>query len=86
MTFFYVYVISSVKTRDLYIGYTQNLRDRLSAHNTGKNHSTKHKKPWKLIYFEGYIDKKDALGREKFLKSGSGKRYLHKQLTNYFQN
>ena len=36
-----------------------------------------------LIYFEGYLVKEDALGREKFLKSGSGYKYLHKQLKHY---
>ena len=39
--------------------------------------------PWQLMYAEAYIDKRDALGRGKFLKSGSGRRFLKKQLTHY---
>ncbi|MCK4540209.1 GIY-YIG nuclease family protein [Candidatus Parcubacteria bacterium] len=41
------------------------------------------KNNWKLIYYEAYIEKQDAIGREKFLKSGSGRKYLNKQLRNY---
>ena len=43
-------------------------------------------KPWRLIYYEAYTIKEDAINREKFLKSGSGKRYLDKQLKEYFKN
>jgi len=45
--------------------------------------ATKFKKNWKLIYFEAYLNKKDALGREKFLKEGSGRKYMKKQLKHY---
>lgn len=83
MIFFYVYVIASEINGDLYVGHTKKLKDRLAAHNSGKNVSTKNMKPWKLIYLEGYINKQDALGREKFLISGSGERYIYKQLSNY---
>ncbi|MBI2626694.1 MAG: hypothetical protein HYW77_00410 [Parcubacteria group bacterium] len=38
---------------------------------------------WKLVYTEAYLDRRDAIGREKFLKSGSGRTYLKKQLRNY---
>jgi len=41
------------------------------------------KKDLKLIYFEAYFNKKDALSREKFLKGGSGHKYLKKQLKHY---
>lgn len=50
----------------------------------GGGNTAKRTKTWKLIYAEAYIDKKDALGREKFLKGGSGGKYIKKQLTNYF--
>jgi len=45
--------------------------------------STKAFKPWKLIYYEAYVSRKDATGREKFFKSGSGRRFLKKQLKYY---
>ncbi|HYK24226.1 MAG TPA: hypothetical protein VEU75_06135, partial [Candidatus Acidoferrum sp.] len=41
--------------------------------------------PWKLIYYEAYIDQRDAEGRERYLKSGSGRRFLRKQLRHYFE-
>ncbi|MFA6427654.1 MAG: GIY-YIG nuclease family protein [Candidatus Magasanikbacteria bacterium] len=67
-----------------YIGYTTNLKNRIKYHNQGLVTSTKNFKPWKIIYAEMYLDKKDAMGREKFLKSGSGWKFLKKQLTHYF--
>lgn len=41
---------------------------------------------YELIYYEAYLNKQDALGREKFLKGGSGRKYINKQLANYFTN
>ncbi len=68
-----------------YIGYTTNLRRRLSEHARGHNVSTAHRSPLRLIYFEAYLDKFDALGREKFLKSGAGHRFLSKQLAHFLK-
>lgn len=83
---YYVYVLQSQKDGELYTGYTQDLRSRLSEHNNHKNPSTKHRAPFELIYYEAYKNKRDALGREVFLKSGSGKNYIKKQLRYYFEN
>ena len=80
----FVYVLESQSDRKWYIGYTLNVGQRLDAHNDGKNTSTSHGGPWKLIYYEAYLEKMDALGREKFLKSGSGHRFIRKQLAHYF--
>lgn len=81
--FHFVYVLESEKDKSWYIGYTTDPSRRLKDHNASKNISTKTKKPWRILYFEGYRNKKDALGREKFLKSGSGRTYLKKQLKEY---
>lgn len=78
-----IYVLESGVDCSWYIGYTTNLRKRIVDHNQGKNISTRSKKPWKLIYAELYLHKQDALGREKFLKSGSGRMFIKKQLRNY---
>ena len=83
---YYVYVIESLSSKRLYIGYSVDLRTRIRDHNWNRNRSTAHKGPWKLIYYEAYLIKKDALGREKFLKSGSGRRYINKQLKHYFSD
>lgn len=69
-----------------YIGYTTDLKKRLEAHNHHRNASTAQRGPWKLIYAEAYLEKMDALGREKFLKSGSGHRFVKKQLRHYLGN
>lgn len=80
----YVYILQSLKKNSLYIGYTTNIEKRLADHNQGKSKSTKLFKPWKLIHFEMYLNKKDALHREKYLKSGWGKRSINKMLKFYF--
>lgn len=81
----FVYLLASTKDKSWYIGYTTDLKARLVKHNEGGNLSTKARKPFKLIYYEAYLSKKDALGRETFLKSGAGHRFLKKQLKNYFE-
>ena len=81
---YYVYVLRSLVDNNLYIGYTANDPvSRLENHNSGNVQSTKFRKPLELIYYEAYLNNNDALGREKFLKSGSGHKYLTKQLKNY---
>ena len=80
---FYVYVLESTKTGKWYIGYSADLKQRVNQHNRGGNSSTTNGGPWKVIYYEAYIDQRDALGREKFLKSGSGWKFLKKQMKNY---
>lgn len=80
----YVYVLRSRKDGKLYTGLTADVHRRLEQHNAGQVTSTKTRRPLELIYYEAYVSKDDAEGRELFLKSGSGKRYLKKQLANYF--
>ncbi|HUO55933.1 MAG TPA: GIY-YIG nuclease family protein, partial [Candidatus Paceibacterota bacterium] len=66
---FYVYVLQSTKTTNLYTGYTTDLRRRLSEHNRGSNFSTKPYRPWTVIYYEACLDEADAKRREKYLKT-----------------
>ncbi len=81
---YYIYILESQNEKDWYIGYTSNLKKRLAQHVSGQEgQTTRNKIDWKLIYYEAYLNKKDAQGRERFLKSGSGRRYIKKQLTNY---
>ena len=67
----YVYVLKSVKLDELYIGQTNDLKRRFVEHNEGKNVSTKHKMPFKLVYYEAYQSRSDAIYREKQLKRHS---------------
>lgn len=80
----YVYVLQSESDSGLYIGMTADLRNRFEQHQGGESRSTKGRRPWKLIYYEAYLDGADAAGREVFLKSGGGRRFLDKQLRNHF--
>ena len=81
---YFVYVLRSLKNRSLYIGYTHNLKKRILEHNRQGNLSTKAYAPWKLIFFEGYLESKDAQRREKYLKTNQGSRLLKRMLKEYF--
>ncbi|TVQ02418.1 MAG: GIY-YIG nuclease family protein [Balneolaceae bacterium] len=85
MKFFYVYILLSKKDNDWYTGYTNDLKKRFKKHNDGKNLSTKHRRPFDLIYFEGCLNVDDAKAREKYLKSGMGKRSVKNRLRKYFE-
>lgn len=81
--FTYVYVIRSEKSGRLYTGCTSDLRKRLAEHNEGKSTYTKLKGPYELIYYEACLDEKDSFAREKYLKSGMGKRYLKNRMKRF---
>ena len=84
--FYYVYVIENDQDLSWYIGFTSNFKNRIKEHNAGKSPYTSRKSgKWRIIYAECYLSKKDALGREEFLKSGSGRRFLKNQLRDYLQ-
>lgn len=85
MKFYYVYLLECQNDKSWYIGYTDDLKVRVKDHQKGYGcRTTSMKNNWKLIYYESYLNKADAIGREKFLKGGSGRKYLNKQLKNYF--
>jgi putative endonuclease len=82
---FYVYLLENQNDRSWYIGYSADLKKRIEQHLSGNGaQTTKRKRNWSLIYYESYKNMQDAKGRERFLKSGSGRKYLRKQLLNYF--
>lgn len=72
---FYVYVPCSEKHSGLYIGYSADLRHRVALHKQGNARATASRGPWELIHYEPYVEESDALGREGFFKSGSGRRF-----------
>jgi len=77
---FYTYIFMNQKDREFYTGVTDNLNRRLEQHNAGLVLSTKHRLPLKLIYFEACLKKDDAYHRERYLKTGMGKRFLKNRL------
>jgi putative endonuclease len=81
---YWTYILENEEDKSWYIGATADLKRRIIDHQKGVGgQTTSRKKKWKLIYCEGYLTKADAFGREKFLKSGSGRKFLNKQLKNY---
>ncbi len=73
---FTVYILKSLKDNKRYIGFTQNLDKRLHEHNSGKTKSLINRRPLELIYTEVYETKHDAMNREKFFKTHSGRNFL----------
>ena len=80
---YYVYVIQSKKDGHFYTGFTGDLQNRFREHNTGRVSSIRGRGPFELIYYEACLNEQDALAREKYLKSGMGKRYLKNRLKRF---
>jgi putative endonuclease len=80
----YVYIIQSEKDGEIYTGCTKDLKKRFKLHNAKKVASTKKHTPFTLIYYEGYINSKDAFNREKYMKTQYGRNYIKKVLSNFF--
>lgn len=76
----YTYVLRSTTDDKFYTGYTPDLRERLSKHQSGKITSTKGRGPLQIMYYEACANKYDAMDRERYLKTGMGKRYLNNRL------
>ena len=82
-TYCYVYVLRSLKDTNFYVGFTKDLRKRLRLHNDGLIRSTKGRRPFELVYWEGCLSQADTTRREKYLKSSWGKRYIKNRLDSY---
>ncbi|MBT6254044.1 GIY-YIG nuclease family protein [Candidatus Uhrbacteria bacterium] len=81
---FYVYILE-FSDREWYIGMTSDLKRRVQEHKAGSNKSTSYRGAFELMHYEAYRNKMDALGREKFLKSGTGRRFVKKQVRHYLE-
>jgi putative endonuclease len=82
----YVYVLLSGSDRQFYVGLTRDLLPRLEAHNRGLVNSTKRRRPFQLVYWEGCLNESDAAKREKYLKTAWGKRYIKTRLRMFLTN
>ena len=83
---YYIYVPISLKTGKPYVGFTDNIQRRLQEHNSGNSRYTKTRGPWKLIYSEERKTLSEAERREKFFKTGDGRRVLKDILTKSIVN
>ena len=67
---YFVYVIATTRESKLttYVGYTNNLKNRLNLHNTGRGAKFTRGRRWRIIYFEKYATKNEAKSREYYIK------------------
>lgn len=77
---YYTYVLRSDKDGKLYVGWTDDLRKRIKEHNAGKVTATRHRRPLRLVYYEACLDKNKAIKREKYFKTGFGRRFLKERI------
>ena len=75
-----MYVLKSEIDGRLYKGQTNKIDKRIIEHNSGKTKSTKGFKPWKLVYLESFKTRDEAVIREKFFKTGSGREFLKEKI------
>jgi putative endonuclease len=79
---FYVYALLSKKFDRIYIGLTQDVRERIKEHNSSRVKSTKQYVPWELFHYEKFDTRLKARNREKRLKTSSGRKLLKGILSN----
>jgi len=79
----YTYVLRSQRDKRFCTGYTSDLRERIREHGLGRVQSTAHRLPLRLVYYEACLNREDALRRERFLKTGKGKRFLNNRLAGF---
>jgi putative endonuclease len=78
---FYFYVLQSKKDYDFYFGFTYDLKNRFTEHNSGKAQATKSRRPFILVYYEAYRYKEEAKHREYTIKlNGRAKSQLLKRI------
>jgi len=86
MKFYYVYILHNPSKNFIYIGYSEDLKQRVVSHSKGENKSTKAYLPLELIHYEAYRNMKDAKRRELYLKSNKGRTTLITMLKEFFGN
>jgi putative endonuclease len=66
---YYVYMLKSKSVKPVtYVGYTNNLKKRISLHNSSKGAKFTRGRKWMLIYKEKFKSKKEAISREYYIK------------------
>ena len=82
----FTYIIQSLKDHSFYIGYTSNLQQRLDKHNKANKGYTASKKPWRIVYFESFESKTEALKREKFIKAQKSRAFIEMLIREFNNN
>jgi putative endonuclease len=78
---YHVYILQSLKDNRTYVGYSDNVERRFAEHNAGRANATKHRRPFKLLFTEEFSTAVEAKKREKYWKSGAGRRKLKQYFT-----
>jgi len=73
---YFVYFLQSIKDKRTYIGYTNNITERLKRHNSGQVTATKYRRPLRLLFSEEFETEQEAKIRELYCKNGGGGRKL----------
>jgi putative endonuclease len=81
----YTYVLLSKRDERFYTGCTDDLQKRVLEHKAGRVRSTAHRVALELLFYEACPNRDDALRRERFLKTGQGKRFLKRRLTAFLE-
>ena len=87
MTYFVYLIVSNLKNNKKfsYVGYTNNLKKRLNLHNSGKGAKFTRGKKWKLVYYEKYDSKSDAMKAEfKLKKNYKNRKKILKIYENFY--
>ena len=77
---YYVYILRSVGHNTRYVGSAEDFEKRLTEHNLGKCRYTSGRRPWQIVFTETYSTRSDAMQREKFFKSGQGRKWLDENI------
>jgi predicted GIY-YIG superfamily endonuclease len=77
----YVYFLQSIDfPKETYVGLTDDLRARLTAHNKGQSKHTSKFKPWRVVTYLAFSDHEKAVAFERYMKSSSGRAFTKKRL------
>jgi len=77
---YFVYILQSDQDATFYVGFSENIEQRVEEHNRHLAKYTSTKAPYRLVWYGAFRDKKTALSFEKYLKSSSGFAFRNKHL------
>ena len=80
---FFTYILFSDSLSKYYIGYTSDLDSRVARHNSGGSRYTKRGIPWRLVYFESFETKSEAISHERFLKRQKNRAFYERLISGF---
>jgi putative endonuclease len=83
---FYVYILQSLKDFSFYVGQCDDLDYRMSKHADGMSKYTSSKRPLRLVYFETFNSRSDAIITEKEIKKMKSRIYIEQLISNWKKN